>query len=198
MTSGLRFRIITLQAVLAIVLAFCAGFLFWAANFTHSQVQDQLAAQKVVFPPANSAAITALPKADAAVMNQYGGQNLTNGVQAEAYANHFIKIHLGEMGYTYSQISEKFLAMKPTDKNYAATAQLRSTIFMGTMLRGTLLQAYAWWTVGTYALYAAIGLLLATIAVAASLLFELFYAPSHVDAKDPTLTGRPTLASTAV
>jgi hypothetical protein len=196
MTTGLRWRIITLQAGLAVVLAFCAGFLFWSANFTHSQVQDQLAAQKVSFPPANSAAIKALPKADAAAMTKYAGQALANGDQAQIYANHFINVHLGEMGFTYAQISDKFLAMKSTDKNYAATGQLRQTIFMGTMLRGTLLQAYAWWTVGTYALYAAIGLAFATIMVVLALLFEVFYAPSHVDAKDSRIAGRPTLAGT--
>ena len=36
MTKGLRWRILTLQVGLVLILGFVAGFLFWAANFTHT------------------------------------------------------------------------------------------------------------------------------------------------------------------
>ena len=48
---------------------------------------------------------------------------------------------------------------------------------MGEMLRTSLLNAYAWWTVGTFAGYAAWGLLIATLAVFAAFAFELLVAP---------------------
>ena len=54
MTSGMRWRIVTLQAVLVLVLAFCAGFLYWANNFTTTLVRDQLVAQQIYFPDKGS------------------------------------------------------------------------------------------------------------------------------------------------
>src|SRR5436305_1698914 len=74
MTSDLRWRIVTLQVVLVVVLAFTAGFLYWAAGFTHSYVHDELTAQKIAFPAASSPAIIALPASDAQAMRQYAGQ----------------------------------------------------------------------------------------------------------------------------
>jgi hypothetical protein len=177
MTREIRWRILSLQVVGVVVLSFMAWFTFWGNDFTHNQVSSQLAAQKVFFPPANSPEIKALPAVDAAAMKQYAGQQLTTGDQANVYANNFINVHLGEMGFTYSQISTKFLAMQPTDKNYASISSLRNTIFMGTMLRGTLLDAYAWWTVGTYALYAGFGLIGAASIVFLAFLFELLIVP---------------------
>src|SRR5438270_1341563 len=98
MTRELRWRIITLQIVGTLILAFCAGVGFWAHNFTHDQVSSQLTAQNIVFPPANSAAIKALPATNASAMNQYGGQQMTNGDQAKTYAENFIAVHLNEIG----------------------------------------------------------------------------------------------------
>ncbi len=49
-----------------------------------------------------------------------------------------------------------------------------TTVFEGTTLRSMLLNAYGWWTVGTYALYAAIGLTIAAGLVVLSLVFELW------------------------
>ena len=98
MTSALRWRIVMLQVVLVVVLAFTAGFLYWAAGFTHSYVHDELVAQKIAFPLAGSAAITTLPASDAQAMRQYAGQALDSGDKAQTYANHFIAVHLREIG----------------------------------------------------------------------------------------------------
>jgi hypothetical protein len=74
-------------------------------------VITQLTEQQITFPAASSAAIKALPPADAAAMTQYGGQLMTNGAQAETYANHFIAVHPKEIGgETYSQLSAESLA----------------------------------------------------------------------------------------
>ena len=98
MTTGLRWRIFVLQVGLIGILAFVAGFAFWGSSFATSQVQTQLTEQKITFPAADSPAIKALPAADAAAMRVYAGQQLTTGAQAETYADHFIKVHLGEIG----------------------------------------------------------------------------------------------------
>ena len=139
--------------VLAVVLAIGGGLLLWGHSVISNDVHSQLAAQKIVFPPANSAPIKELPAADAAAMNQYGGQLMTTGAQAEAYANHFIAVHLTKIGggQTYSQLSAKSLAQP---KNTALAEQVQ-TMFRGTTLRGMLLNAYGWWQMGQIMLISA-------------------------------------------
>ena len=61
------------------VLAVAGGLLTWGHNYITTQVHNQLAAQKIFFPAANSAAVAA-PEFKA--MHQYGGQQLTTGAQA--------------------------------------------------------------------------------------------------------------------
>jgi len=172
MTNGLRWRVLVLQAGLIGILVFCAGFLFWGNSFIHNQITTELTAQQIYFPAVNSAAITALPAADATAMNAYGGQQLTTGDQAKVYANSFIGVHLSEIagGQTYSQMSAKAQA-NPTDTKIAGQV---ATLFKGEMLRGTLLNAYGWWTIGTYALYAAIGLATAALVVLGAAALEIF------------------------
>jgi len=171
MTTGMRWRIFVLQIGLIGILGFVAGFAFWASNFATSQVQSQLAAQKITFPAANNAAITSLPKADAAAMRVYAGEELTTGPQAETYADHFIKVHLNEIGkgQTYSQVSAASMA----DPTNTALANEVQTIFRGSTLRGLLLNSYGWWQIGQYALYAAIGLTIAAVVVLGAFAFEL-------------------------
>ena len=172
MTNGLRWRVLVLQAGLIGILVFCAGFLFWGNSFIHNQITTELTAQQIYFPPANSQAIAALPAADATAMNVYGGQQLTTGDQAKVYANSFINVHLSEVagGLTYSQMSAKAQA-NPTDTKVAGQV---ATLFKGEMLRGTLLNSYGWWTIGTYALYAAIGLAVAGLVVLGAFALEIF------------------------
>ena len=119
-------------------------------NFVTSEVHTQLAAQKIVFPPGQ-------PRGQGpefAPMRQYGGQLMTTGAQAQVYADHFIAVHLSEIGggQTYSQLSAKALAQP---KNAALAAQVQ-TMFRGETLRGLLLNAYAFWTIGQIMFWAAI------------------------------------------
>lgn len=200
MTPELRWRIISLQVLLVLVFAFAAGFLFWAGNFTHSQITDQLKAQSITFPTKGDASTTAaaltpcggLPKsatcpiatgaavgkANAAAMAKYAGQTMTTGDQANTYANSFLQVHLSDMGYTYSGISALLLA-HPNNTTYQTLA---ATIFKGTTLRGMLLNAYGWWTIGTYAVYAALGMVLAALVVLGALIYEVFFAPKREEA----------------
>ena len=140
--------------LLAIVLLVAGGLLLYGYNFVNDQVTQQLTEQQITFPAADSAAIKALPPDDAAAMKVYAGQLMTNGAQAKTYADHFIAVHLKEIGggKTYSQLSAEALA-NPTDQKLAAQAD---TVFKGTTLRGLLLNAYAFWQIGQIALIASI------------------------------------------
>ncbi|MDR2985706.1 MAG: hypothetical protein LBV34_12785 [Nocardiopsaceae bacterium] len=139
---------------LTAVLLVAGGLLTWGHNFVSNEVRTQLVEQKIVFPPASSGAIKSLPKADAAAMRVYAGQEMTTGAQAQTYADHFIAVHLRESGggLTYSQLSEKAMA---NPKNTALADQV-ATAFKGTTLRGMLLNAYGFWQMGQIALIGAI------------------------------------------
>jgi hypothetical protein len=144
--------------VLAAVLLVAGGLLMWGYSFANGQVRDQLVAQKIVFPTKSNAGFKALPASDQAAMGVYAGQALTTGAQAKTYADHFIAVHLAEMGQgkTYSQLSAASLAQP---KN-TALAGLVQTVFRGTTLRSMLLEAYGFWQMGQIALFAAIASLI--------------------------------------
>jgi hypothetical protein len=139
---------------LAAVLLVAGGLLTWGHTFVSNEVHTQLAAQKIVFPPAASDSVKSLPKADAAAMRVYAGQEMTTGAQAQTYSEHFIAVHLSEIGggLTYSQLSAKAMA-DPTNTKLADQV---ATVFKGTTLRGMLLNAYAFWQMGQIALFGAI------------------------------------------
>jgi hypothetical protein len=171
MNRGLRWRVFVLQVGLMGILAFVSGFAFWASSFATGQVHDNLAAQQIFFPAANSPAITSLPAADAAAMSVYAGQQMTTGAQAQTYADHFIGVHLKEIagGQTYSQVSAAAQA-DPTNTKLAGQVQ---TLFRGETLRGLLLNSYGWSQIGQYAASAAIGLAIAAGAVLLAFLYEI-------------------------
>ena len=124
--------------LVAIVLLAAGGLLVWGHYFVNSQVHNQLAAQKIFFPPKGNPAIKG---PEFAAMQQYAGQQLVTGPQAATYADHFIAVHLNETagGKTYSEVSTLARA-NPTDTKLQAQVE---TLFKGTTLRGLLLNAYA-------------------------------------------------------
>ena len=141
---------------LAITVIASGVLLTWAHTFIGNEVHTQLAAQQIYFPPANSKAVAA---PEFAAMRQYGGQQLTTGAQAQVYADHFIANHLKEIGggKTYAQLSAAALAQP---KNTVLAAQV-ATVFKGETLRGLLLNAYAFGTMGMIAGIAAIAAFIA-------------------------------------
>jgi hypothetical protein len=151
--------------LLAGLLLVAGGLLTWAHSFVSNEVHDQLAAQQIYFPPAGSDAIAG-PEFKA--LQQYAGQQLTTGDQAEAYADHFIAVHLKEIGggKTYAQLSSESLA-NPDD---TALAGQVATLFKGETLRGLLLNAYAFGKMGAIA---GIGAIVAFIAAALMLALAL-------------------------
>jgi hypothetical protein len=144
--------------VVVVVLLVAGGLLTWGYTFANSNVHDQLAMQQISFPSkaafANAKPGTEITPGMRPYLEQYAGQQLLTGPQAEAYANHFIAVHLSEMPYhgVYSKVSAASMA-NPTNK---ALAALKATSFQGTTLRGLLLEAYAFATIGTVMLWGAI------------------------------------------
>ena len=159
---------------LTAILLVAGGLLTWGHVFVSNEVHSQLAAQKIVFPAAASPEIKALPKADAAAMKVYAGQTMTTGAQAQVYADHFIKVHLGEIGggLTYSQLSAKAMAA-PANTKLAGQVE---TVFKGTTLRGMLLNAYGFWQMGQIAWFGAI----AAFAGAALMLILSLFGVAHL------------------
>ncbi len=137
--------------IVAAVLLVAGGLLMWASIFVGNQVTNELSAQQIFFPPAGSEAIAGPEYAD---MQQYAGQQLTTGPQAEVYANSFIGVHLSHVadGQTYAQVSSAALA----DPENADLQAQKTTLFQGETLRGLLLNAYAFGTMGKIAGIAAI------------------------------------------
>jgi hypothetical protein len=136
---------------LAAVLVVAGSLLTWANHFVDNQVHTQLSAQQIYFPPKGSQALAA---AEFAPVRQYAGQQLTTGAQAKVYADDFIANHLKAIGggKTYAALSTQSNA-NPTDTKLAGTVQ---TMFRGETLRGLLLNAYAFGTMGTIAGIAAV------------------------------------------
>ncbi len=187
MNKAIRWRIISLQAVLVLVLVAMG-------SFTTTQIHDELTAQQVFFPGTDQ--IKAGGALDPAKFPQeirdQAGNQVTDGNQARIYANDFLGEHLQGVagGLTYSTIGPKIsdanaqlAATSKTDSNYARLqAQVatlnsqRDTLFKGETLRSMLLNAYGWWTVGVYTTYAGIALMLVALGVLGALVFELFIA----------------------
>jgi hypothetical protein len=165
--------------LLTVVLAAAGGLLIWAYAFTNSQVTAELSSQKIVFPNVNSARFKSLPAADRAALAPYSGQEMTNGAQARAWADHLIARDLTRIGggKTYSELSKQLMA---TPGNAKLAKQVQ-TVFQGTTLRGLLLNAYAFWQLGQIALLSGIiALCAALVLLVASLLgFRQVRRTSH-------------------
>ncbi len=194
MNKSIRWRIITLQAVMVVVLAGASGFAIGMGNFTTSQIHDELVAQSIFFPTSDQIKTGgALDPAEfpQEIRDQAGNQ-VTDGNQARIYANDFLALHLQKVagGLTYATIGPKITAANAAlaaaskdDPNYATlqanVATLngeRTTLFQGETLRSMLLNAYGWWTVGMYTTYAGFALVIVALAVLGALVFELFVA----------------------
>lgn len=194
MNKAIRWRIITLQSVLVVVLAAASGFAFFEGSFVTGMIHDELVSQQITFPGTDTIkAGGALDPAEfPAEIRNYAGQQVDNGDKARVYANDFINKHLQGVanGQTYAQVSgaasaasAKLATMSKDDPNYATQSALvtklngqKATLFNGETLRGNLLNAYGWYTFGTYTIFAGIGLLVAALVVLGALVFELFIA----------------------
>src|ERR1700722_9564883 len=139
--------------VVVAVLVVAGSLLTWGTHYINSNVHNQLAAQQIYFPPAAAFAHaksgTEITPSMIPSVSEYAGQQLTTGAQAEAYADHFIAVHLSEMPYggVYAKASAAALA---NPKNTVIASEV-ATIFKGTTLRGLLLEAYGFGQMGQVA-----------------------------------------------
>jgi hypothetical protein len=144
--------------VAVVVLLVAGGLLTWGHSFVNSNVHNQLAQQQIQFPSAvafsHAKPGTEITPGMIPYLEQYAGQQMVTGQQAEAYADHFIAIHLSEMplGGVYSKISAAAIA---SPKNTSLQG-LKQASFQGTTLRGLLLEAYAFSKIGEVMLWGAI------------------------------------------
>ncbi|MEZ5342069.1 MAG: hypothetical protein R2706_11655 [Acidimicrobiales bacterium] len=166
-----------LLAVFILVLA--AGLLTWGNRFAASYVGDELSSQNIVFPSAD--ALSGQGRDD---LLAFADQPLDTGKEAEAYAS-YINGHLANIadGATYADRGSVESAAKADvqaavdagqpqaqiDELQATasgiTAQ-RDSLFKGETLRGLLLSAYAWSTVGMIAGIAAVAAYIAAALMA--------------------------------
>lgn len=151
----------TTGLIVAVVLLMASIALFFTQTFIHNEVKSQLETQKIFFPAAGSTSINALPAADKMAVSTYAGQQLLTGAQAEVFADHYIAVHLNSIGggKTYAELS----AQARQDPSNTALSSKVETVFKGETLRGMLLNAYAFDTMATVALFAAYGAVIAAV-----------------------------------
>jgi hypothetical protein len=158
--------------LLAGVLLVAGGLLTWANVFIGDQVEEQLLAQDIVMP--EGPGLEGLPDKDVNALEEFAGSPMDTGAEARAYADHYIQAHMNASGeelagepQTYSAASAKARELgaavaKNPDATQAqideaaAWGDLRESLFMGSTLRGLLLYAFAFATMGVIAGYAAI------------------------------------------
>ncbi|MDE3134746.1 MAG: hypothetical protein KGL15_11825 [Acidobacteriota bacterium] len=162
-------------AALVVILLVAGGLLLWGQSFASGSVHDQLAEQQIYFPTqteinavkaqydkGGQKAVTdgEFPNAKLMIpaLSPYAGKQVLTGEQAQVYANDFLGRHLYAMPYhgVYAKISAAGFAAKPGGKQAATLAALKQTSFMGTTLRGMLLEAYGFGTIGAVMFWGAI------------------------------------------
>lgn len=145
----------TVGAGLAVFLFVVAALANWGASFASDSVQSQLQAQLITMPPATGNADEAADVT--AYFKAHGGKLMSTGKDAQMYADHFIGFHMSKLP-TYAEATAA--ARSATPENKAAADATVETVFKGNMLRGTLLTAYAFGTLGVLAGYGAIAALI--------------------------------------
>lgn len=156
--------LIAIGGLVTLVLLTSGGLLTWGQSFSAGYVRDELTSQNITFP--NADALTAEGRAD---LLEFADKPLTTGSGAQAYAS-YIDGHLQGIadGVTYSELGTPERAAREALADTIAadapqadinvlqstadgvTAQ-REAMFKGETLRGLLLSAYAWSTVGRIA-----------------------------------------------
>lgn len=141
-------KVFTYLCVIAtIVLLAFSGLAFWAHTFTTNMVREELAAQKVYFPPKGSSEFDPAMYPD---IQKYAGQLVDSAPEAKAYANSYIARHLQKVagGKVYAEVSAE--SMK--DPGNMKLQQQKQTLLQGETLRGILLSTgYAYGTIGAIA-----------------------------------------------
>ena len=159
-------KIVTaIGAGLTVFLFVSAALLNWGATFAEDSVRSQLENQNISFP-----AVEAMPEATAAQLAKWAEMKVTTGEMARDYSDLYIWEHMKASAIaavgkpaTYSEVSGMYMGLVrggSTDTaQIAKLGELRQTLFMGNTLRGMLLEAYAFGTMGVIAGYGALAAL---------------------------------------
>lgn len=165
--------------VIAVVLVVAGALLAWAASFANGNVSSQLSDQRITMPSGQG--VDSLPEADKAVMAKFaadGKNQMDTGDEAKAYADHYILSHMNsgvvEL-YEKHKLWDKVGVAPGTPRTYSemggdirkvtegASEEMlgelqaeRTSLFQGNALRGMLLNAYAFGTLGKIAVWASI------------------------------------------
>ena len=150
---------------ITVILFVGAGLLNWGASFAQDSVKNQLDNQNISFPAAE-----AMPEATKAQLAKWSEMKVTTGEMARDYSDLYIWEHMKGSSIaaigkaaTYSEVSGMYMGLTrggSTDTaQIAKLGDLRQTLFMGNTLRGMLLTAYAFGTLGVIASYGAIAAL---------------------------------------
>jgi hypothetical protein len=147
---------------ITVFLFVAAALLNWGASFAQDSVKSQLENQNISFP-----AVAGMPAETKDQLAKWAEKPVVNGEMAKDYADLYIWEHmkgaavaaLGKPA-TYSEVSGMYMGLvrggSPDKEQIAKLGDLRQTLFMGNTLRGMLLEAYAFGTLGTIASYGAI------------------------------------------
>ncbi|MFV0309389.1 MAG: hypothetical protein ACK5OX_16790 [Desertimonas sp.] len=154
--------------VLTLVFVVAGALLLWGSSFSADYVDRELGSQNVYFPSEEE--LRAEGRDD---LVSHAGEQVNTGDEAEAYAS-YIDGHLANIagGQTYAELSgpesaaraalqeaqeagEDDATIEELQAAYDEVSGQRSTLFRGETLRGLLLSAYAWATVGSIAGWAA-------------------------------------------
>jgi hypothetical protein len=147
---------------LSVFLFVAAGLLNWGANFAADSVSSQLENQKISFP-----AVEGMPPATKTQLAKWAGMAVTTGPMAKDFSDLYIWEHMKAASIaavgkpaTYSDVSGMYMGLvrggSSDTAQIAKLGDLRQTLFMGNTLRGMLLEAYAFGTMGVIAGYGAI------------------------------------------
>ena len=150
---------------LATLLFIFAGLLNFGANFANDSVASQLENQNISFP-----AKDAMPSETKDQLAKWAGMKVVTGEMARDYSDLYIWEHMKGASIaavgkpaTYSEVSGMYMGLTrggSTDTaQIAKLGDLRETLFMGNTLRGMLLTAYAFGTLGVIASYGAMAAL---------------------------------------
>lgn len=156
-------KIVTaIGAGLTVFLFVAAGLLNWGATFAEDSVRSQLENQNISFP-----AVEAMPEATANQLARWAEMKVTTGEMARDYSDLYIWEHMKASAIaalgkpaTYSEVSGMYMGLirggSSDTAQIAKLGELRQTLFMGNTLRGMLLEAYAFGTMGVIAGYGAL------------------------------------------
>ena len=193
--SGVDKFLIGVGVVITLVLIVAGGLLMWGSTFASDYVDRELTAQNISFPDAD-----ALAEEGRDDLADYGGELVNTGKEAEQYAS-YIAGHIDNIGggLSYSELGgpereakgavqdaiAAGVSQDEIDELQATADQLtsqRDTVFRGEILRGTLLNTYAWWTIGRIAGIAAWAAWAAALACLVLVVMGIIHMRRHSNA----------------